>query len=82
MTLSGDVLVTGGGTSGTTGVLAGRTGYDIVSGNFTIPVTINSTYFLRVTGGTPNINLPTAVIGQTIIIRSIVLLLCLVKSSF
>ena len=71
MTLSGDVLVTGGGTSGTTGVLAGRTGYDTVSGNFTIPATINSTYFLRITGGTPNITLPVPVIGQTIIFRSI-----------
>jgi hypothetical protein len=70
-TLSGDVFVAGGGNFGTTGVLSGKTGYDTTSSNFTIPATINSTYILRITGGTPNINLPTAVIGQTIIIRSI-----------
>ena len=70
-TLSGTVLVSGGASSGTTGVIIGKTGYDSVSSNFTIPATINSTYILRITGGTPNINLPTAVIGQTIIIRSI-----------
>jgi hypothetical protein len=70
-TLKGTVLVSGGGTSGTTGVLSGKTGFGTTASNFTIPTSINSYYILRVTGGSPNIVLPVPVIGQTIVIRTI-----------
>jgi hypothetical protein len=56
---------------GTTGVLYGKTGYDTVTNNYTIPATINNNYFLRISAGAPTIALPVPVQHQIITIRSI-----------
>jgi len=73
ITLNGDVNVLPvSNNGGTTGVLYGQTGYDTVSGNYTIPVAINNNYFLRISGtGSPTITLPVPVQHQILTIRSV-----------
>ena len=55
----------------TTSVLSGRLGHNSINSAYTIPVLINTRFFLRVNGGTPTITLPTPIPGQYITIRSV-----------
>ncbi|AIW01903.1 MAG: hypothetical protein ASQ68_gp13 [Yellowstone Lake virophage 6] len=52
-------------------ILSGNLGFVSINSAYTVPAPINTRFFIRVSGGTPTITLPTPIAGQYITIRSI-----------